>query len=652
MPAAAKVSQSKKAGTSKTKGAVRAKSGCYTCRIRRKKCDESPNDQGHCRTCERLRLQCLGFGAKRPDWLRESRNVVDLREKIKSFLASQGMIKGHSGSGPRNADQDQPFLRLTEDPYHSSSSESPQSQTLSLSPDHDDLHRRHHHTSAMREQREPAFYAPAMEPYAHSGLHSTMNHARSSSPYSTSSSLEEYHPTYGMNNQSHSLVESSALIPSRKSSYSPLYHDLILFAEEDLLNGLMDLNDNELLPPFAYQPSGTFLLPNQLVNASVQAYVNNVINIQYLLGDQNVLPNMIWEAVNQHDVARQAVTLLARVYYGRQQQPQQIALTDHTNKTLLAQLQSELRKDKFDADDAMAALHVVSIFLFDGGKGAWNEFLALASRYVGNILRLPRYRGSRDALLHCNAKDAFIIKTVLWFDVLASVTLQRPPTTLSVIDEMFNPLRSGIEETLNPQYSMISPMGCENKVVWALAKTSALSCWKRDQIRRGALSVPELYRKAMEIDSHLERDPNQPYPLNSLDDRETSRTFAAEIFRTSTRLFLRTIVNGDYPHVKDVRQGVEDTFNSIKALGVDFNVYPSVVRSTVFGLYICGALTENLEHRETLRSYLSTGSMSEGVGNCITILQLLEEIWSKRNPKSTSPVDWLGPLAKADILLV
>ena len=161
--------------------------------------------------------------------LQESRNVVDLREKIKSFLASQGMIKGHSGSGPRNADQDQPFLRLTEDPYHSSSSESPQSQTLSLSPDHDDLHRRHHHTSAMREQREPAFYAPAMEPYPHSGwwslfcdlsnsclsflgLHSTMNHARSSSPYS-SSSLEDYHPAayHGMPTQSHSLVECETL---------------------------------------------------------------------------------------------------------------------------------------------------------------------------------------------------------------------------------------------------------------------------------------------------------------------------------------------------------------------------------------------------------------------------------------------------------
>lgn len=446
---------------------------------------------------------------------------------------------------------------------------------------------------------------------------------------------------------------ASALVPSRKSSYSPLYHDRILFAEDEPLTGLFDsLNDNDLVPQFSYQPTGTYLVPNQLVDDLLQAYVHNVINIQYLLGDQHVLPNMIWEAVNKHDVARQAVTLLARVYYGRQQQPRQIALTDHTNKTLLAQLQGELRKDNFDADDAMAALHVVSIFLFDGGKGAWNEFLALASRYVGNILHLARYRGSRDALLNCNAKDAFIIKTVLWFDVLASVTLQRPPTTLSVIDEMFNPMRSGIEETFNPQYSMISPMGCENKVVWALAKTSALSYWKRDQIRRGTLSVPELYKKAMEIDSHLERDPNQPPPLNPLDDRENSRTFAAEIFRTSTRLFLRTIVNGDYPHVKDVRQGVEDTFNSIKALGLDYTVYPSVVRSTVFGLYICGALTESPEHRETLRTYLSTGSMSEGVGNCITILQLLEEIWRSRNSKSTSPVDWLGPLAKADILLV
>jgi hypothetical protein len=80
---------SKSKGIPKGKGAIRAKSGCYTCRIRRKvrththlslapahqvfqKCDEMPDESGSCQTCIRLRLECLGFGAKRPDWMRVS----------------------------------------------------------------------------------------------------------------------------------------------------------------------------------------------------------------------------------------------------------------------------------------------------------------------------------------------------------------------------------------------------------------------------------------------------------------------------------------------------------------------------------------------------------------------------------------------------
>lgn len=36
------------------------------------KCDEQMAADGSCATCVRLRLQCLGFGAKRPEWLRVS----------------------------------------------------------------------------------------------------------------------------------------------------------------------------------------------------------------------------------------------------------------------------------------------------------------------------------------------------------------------------------------------------------------------------------------------------------------------------------------------------------------------------------------------------------------------------------------------------
>src|SRR6267154_3878482 len=44
----------------------------YTCLLSPslQKCDERPNGEGRCETCIRLRLQCLGFGQKRPDWLK------------------------------------------------------------------------------------------------------------------------------------------------------------------------------------------------------------------------------------------------------------------------------------------------------------------------------------------------------------------------------------------------------------------------------------------------------------------------------------------------------------------------------------------------------------------------------------------------------
>jgi C6 transcription factor Pro1 len=133
MPPAAepKATPTPKKGGGKAKGSVRAKSGCYTCRIRRKKCDERPDAEGRCETCLRLRLQCLGFGAKRPDWLRENNNVVELRDKIKAFLASQGMIKGHSGSGSRAPEQEPPTLHLSAQNYNSPT-ESPPSQLLVL----------------------------------------------------------------------------------------------------------------------------------------------------------------------------------------------------------------------------------------------------------------------------------------------------------------------------------------------------------------------------------------------------------------------------------------------------------------------------------------------------------------------------------------
>lgn len=82
--------------------------------------------------------------------MQEGRNVSETRDKIKAFLAAQGMIKGHSGAAQRGSEYDSPILRLEED-NTPSSSESPPTPTLSLSPS--EPSRPLHHESAIRDQR-------------------------------------------------------------------------------------------------------------------------------------------------------------------------------------------------------------------------------------------------------------------------------------------------------------------------------------------------------------------------------------------------------------------------------------------------------------------------------------------------------------------
>jgi len=191
VPASPPTKIQKKPGAPKAKGAVRAKSGCYTCRIRRKKCDEQPNTEGSCQTCVRLRLQCLGFGAKRPEWMREPDSVPVLREKIKSFLASQGMIKGHSGPGPRSNDQQPQILVLCD----RSEPNSPPTPTLSASSSEGHRSPALHATSYVRDATDypsltldpPSYNTPSLHPSSMQDLHHhSQHHQHSSSSFVSS----------------------------------------------------------------------------------------------------------------------------------------------------------------------------------------------------------------------------------------------------------------------------------------------------------------------------------------------------------------------------------------------------------------------------------------------------------------------------------
>ncbi|KIK53335.1 hypothetical protein GYMLUDRAFT_250449 [Collybiopsis luxurians FD-317 M1] len=172
-------------------------------------------------------------------------------------------------------------------------------------------------------------------------------------------------------------------------------------------------------------------------------------------------------------------------------------------------------KQQFNADDALAALNAISVFLFDD---------------------------YRDAITNCEDKKHFIIMTIFWHDVLASAGL------MNVSDDSAD------------VPSMLLIMGCENRIVWAIAQISSLYVWKQSREKEGNLgftTILELFQRTKNIESNL------PPPdlrrkvtvgLRPVDD--VSRLLASEAFRT--------VVHDNIPSVPEIAEAVNDAIGSLE----------------------------------------------------------------------------------------
>ena len=453
------------------------------------------------------------------------------------------------------------------------------------------------------------------------------------------------------------LTSPSLLAPAQQSSFSKYY--TVDFA--DLLYTFED-QPSDIQFALTYNPS--MPLTPDLIDDSMKYYVTNIVKIQYLLGDGNRLPIMVYNTVTSHDISRAAVKLLSYTYNARHNQTSNArVLDDESLSPQLVSIRDRLsQKEKgrvLKEDDAMAALHVVSLFLFDGGCGDWATYLVFATHYVIQFLTTRArdyYNDFAQAMAQATDKEQFVIKTTIWFDVLASITTQREPVLMNIIDGLFHPSPSGI---FAPRpYTMMEPMGCENHVVWAMARASQLAQWKRNHVRLGDLSVNELVQRATEIETWLHPD-STPIPAYSsaglaqpteADPMDAPRRHSSELFRSATKLFIQSIVSDNLPHVKEIKRCVDEIARTLASIQTS-TACSSIVRSTVFPLFICGALTDDLLHRRQVLLALERGIVSEGVGNTRTISTLLQEIWNT-DRKRSDPVRWRQVLKNYKVLLV
>ena len=248
----------------------------------------------------------------------------------------------------------------------------------------------------------------------------------------------------------------------------------------------------------------------------------------------------------------------------------------------------------------------------------------------------------------------------MWFDVLASVTQMRVPRFLEVYRSIFGPKQEAyIESAASPALSMIPIMGCENHIVLAIAEISELSHWKEMQTRIGCLSMPKLVQRGMEIEQkYLQRNTGGMFPQDSYlappagasyagaEAREIyhKRKLTNDIFRASARVYLHTVLSGDYPSSPEISAAVTETIECLKRIPQANNaaLSRSVVRSVVFGICICGCLTDQPSQQAFLREMLEQQEV-EVVGNVMAVRRLMEDVWRRRataEGKKTWTVNW------------
>ncbi|KAG8936068.1 hypothetical protein FRC02_004693 [Tulasnella sp. 418] len=368
-----------------------------------------------------------------------------------------------------------------------------------------------------------------------------------------------------------------------------------------------------------------------------------------------------------------------------------------TFKSQLGQTLAKKRMNPASVDegDAMGSLHMLSAVLFDGGTDAeWDKYLDMAKLWVEKqpVVKKGSWTPADDiaGLIgpdgKVDKKQAFIMKATFWFDILGAVTMRREPRFLNAYEELFG---------RNGGSGMERIMGCDEKVLLAIAETASLARWRKDMEDQGCLSVMELAQRAKKIEEKLTfvgpvywgtgttedlfngtkgTSVSSTGPEISLEDllsgRNTSGALGtststssgsaeseatnndfsfwakhklrliSNVFRATGRLYLHTVVSQCNPDVKEIKNGVTETIQAFRNLQMS-----DVDRSLVFPIALAGCLTDDRSYREYLVSRLKAlGKEGEAVGNSRSCLLLMEKVWEKRDSGSNRIVDWIDTM--------
>ncbi|TFY54004.1 hypothetical protein EVJ58_g9120 [Rhodofomes roseus] len=605
------------------------KGGCWTCRLRRKKCDEEQEqDGGPCKTCRRLGIECLGWGARRPDWMRDKERVAAYKASIKEQLTRAGLIRGQpranfmqaASSSPTIAGAGPSSLHPVTPPMASMSG----SASARTSPTH-----------LQYDNTSPG--AAAVFPMNDQYQQWTPSYPHAMSPTIPVPSNEEY-TSYFPSPADASASLSASMSVSISAQPAPL-------------------------PPAA----------NEISDESYVMYYFESVRKEQFVFAGNSLTNTLYSIVHadpKGPVAN-AICALSSLHYIRARIAKGLepdtnpddSVTKNYYESARWQL-GNARHLQYSDTDAIAAILLVKYSLLTGGRRNWQGELEVACDWLA-ATRIHEEQNPKLTLMNMTPVGKAAAKGTMWIDVHASVTLGTPPRFLALYQRLFGTGGSGFWAN-SPQTDVRMDLltGCPDEVVLAIGEISALSSWKNAELRRGGLSVRELIRKGSQIETGLRQRPTPRQPgegnLTPLDAGLAQATLdlhlpvpggmptpssstssvsmhshttgmlkadalplVSELWREGAILYLNTVLSENLPNVPEISEAVANIVNLLHQLPTS-----SFDRSLIFPLFFAGCMSDDQGARTMVKRRLL--SIEDTFGNIYDLVAQMENLWATR----------------------
>ncbi|KAF7503256.1 hypothetical protein GJ744_004047 [Endocarpon pusillum] len=617
-------------GRGSTDMETRSQNGCWTCRIRKIKCDEK---RPICTECLGMGLQCHSPGQK-PAWMdrgaRQKAQAAKIKQKVAEVVRQRRAIANPGQHRILSKHVPSDTAAATDTPNPSASSiidEGDQCHTAVafdqqfLSPSHmqPDAH------SFDPTHKDGIVLNPCYRPVAEDTI--TEYAASLNTPAVISGDGFGMADVGCLNQNSFNFGIGNPVMPQtmpsiRMGDMLPAFQTNIYtsYPVETPALSISNVEDASLLAQYLIR---TFDWQFPFCSASPTAFNSG---------------HLVWLMAKSRPLFLTTLALSSSYLSVENRLAQPSSQSVHEERTrrydvAWQEYQIALRSSQSGCDVSVLACTVQFIYahLLHAERTGWRSHLQASSCTITTWIDSLLSKNQSTTMAPEDKSRIFFLASMIRFDILSVLTRGVAPTS----SDRYKNVLAGSDPLIDLQ----PVAGSENWVFIVLLDVFALRDWKRARQLTGLLSLWDLTSRAQKINEHLDRgiatnlermeklvqkpklDLEEGSPLLQY---ESNILVVTHIFACAVSVLLEVVVSGARLQLPDVRRKVDRAIESF-ALIDD----PKLLHVLGWSFFVVGCLTE-VEQHDLFRNLMSS-STSNGSASLENILEAMKTCWALRD---------------------